>query len=928
MGSAHSRDRTGNIELKGFAELLAPLCRMLRDDVSDALNDAASPLVHLAEDWRQLLFPNASDKQFADAYAQTITFALLLARSEGADPLTLESAEKKLNIQHSLLSRALRILTADQGRSDIAASLDLLLRVIAFIPPATLVGGEDPWLYFYEDFLAAYDPQLRKDAGVYYTPVEVVRAQVRLIDDLLTSRLGKKSGLASPDVITMDPAVGTGTYLLGVIEHTLHRINEKQGEGAIPGVATTLAQNLYGFELMVGSYAVAELRVSRALADKGASIPSHGVHIYLTDTLESPEAELRNEAHFFRPISEQRRKALEIKKKVPVMVCLGNPPYDRHEAATDDNIALTGNWVRWGDSKSEEKVILNSFTDPVKKAGHGGHLKNLYNLYVYFWRWALWKVFEQKNAPGVVSFISASSYLDGIAFAGMRQHMRWWCDDIWILDLGGEGRGTRRNENVFNIQTPVAIAVALRSDKANVEKFPQADSTLFNQGPETNKAKQVTPARVRYARIKGTQKEKLDALDDIDGFTAVQWEECPDGWQAPFRPAGKGDYFSWPLLTDMMPWQHSGMQLKRTWPIAPNRETLEHRWRALLEAEDRSEAFRETGDRAVGGVYRGALTEEHNDSTPISQLPHDTPLQGVQRYAYRSFDRQYVIADIRLISRPRPDLWRAHSERQIYLTSLFSQDSIGQGPAVTACAYLPDLHHFSGRGGKDIVPLYCSADTSSPNILPGLLDLIGETYGHNVTPEDFLAYLYGVAAQPAFTARFAVELETRELRIPLTRDATLFEKARSTGARLLWLHTYGERFVPGDAAYKHTPCGVAKCIKAVPGNADGYPETFSYNETARTLHVGKGDICAGDAGSVRVRGVGPTSREIMAQVPHEEGGRKKVVPAGQHSSRILDQPVYHRTPRTSLGTGRNGQWLPGAGNVARRDRRRRLLQSE
>ena len=310
-------DRTGNVELNGFAELLAPLCRMLRDDVSDALKDAASPLVHLAEDWRQLLFPNASDKQFADAYAQTITFALLLARSEGADLLTLESAEKKLNIQHSLLSRALRILTADQGRSDIAASLDLLLRVIAFIPPATLVGGEDPWLYFYEDFLAAYDPQLRKDAGVYYTPVEVVRTQVRLIDDLLTSRLGKKSGLASPDVITMDPAVGTGTYLLGVIEHTLHRINKKQGEGAIPGVATTLAQNLYGFELMVGSYAVAELRVSRALADKGASIPSHGVHIYLTDTLESPEAELRNEAHFSGPFRSSdarhwrsRRKSL------------------------------------------------------------------------------------------------------------------------------------------------------------------------------------------------------------------------------------------------------------------------------------------------------------------------------------------------------------------------------------------------------------------------------------------------------------------------------------------------------------------------------------------------------------------------------------------------------------------------------------------
>ena len=833
-------DRTGNVELKGFAELLAPLCRMLRDDVSDALNDAASPLVHLAEDWRQLLFPDASDNQFADAYAQTVAFALLLARSEGADPLTLESAEKTLNVQHSLLSRALEILTDDRARSDIAASLDLLLRVIAVVPLAALAGTGDPWLYFYEDFLAAYDDKLRKDAGVYYTPVEVVRAQVRLIDNLLGSRLGKQWGFADEDVVTLDPAVGTGTYLLGVIEHTLGRIGKEQGKGAIPGVATRLAQNLYGFELMVGPYAVTELRVSRALADRGASLSQvGGVHIYLTDTLESPEAELRNQAFWLQPISDQHRKALEIKKEVSVMVCLGNPPYDLHEAATKDNKARTGNWVRWGDGKADGKAILSSFLDPVRKAGYGGYLKNLYNLYVYFWRWALWKVFEHENGPGVVSFISASSYLDGLAFGGMREHMRRLCDEVWILDLGGEGRGTRQSENVFDIQTPVAIAVALRSDKAKKKKPSPANPTFFDQRPEAGEAKQVKPARVRYARIEGARKEKLAALDGIDSFANIQWEECADDWQAPFRPPGKGEYFTWPLLTNLMPWQHSGIQLKRTWPIAPNRKTLERRWNALLKAEDRAKAFRETGDRAVGGIYRGFMTGGKNDSTPISQLRHDAALPQVQRYAYRSFDRQYIIADIRLISRRRPDLWRAHSERQVYLTSLFS-DPIGQGPAVTACAYLPDLHHFSGRGGKDTVPLYCSADTSSPNILPDLLDLLGGTYERNVMPEDFLAYIYGVAAHSAFTARFASELESRDLRIPVTRAARLFEQARSMGARLLWLHTYGERFVPVGMKPGDVSPGSARCIENVPGHADGYPETFSYNETARTLHVGKG----------------------------------------------------------------------------------------
>ena len=810
-------DRAGNVDLKGFAALLAPLCRLLRDDVTDALKRPASPLVQLARDWRQLLFPDASDAQFADAYAQTVTFALLLGRSEGgADAFTLESAEAALAAQHNLLARALQVLTDPAARADIAASLDLLLRVVAAAPPAALMAsGDDPWLYFYEDFLAAYDPRLRKDAGVYYTPVEVVRAQVRLIDDLLVHRLGKPLGFADAGVVTLDPAVGTGTYLLGVIEHALARVEAEQGAGAVAGQATALAGNLYGFELMVGPYSVAELRVSRALRDRGAQLPGDGTHVYLTDTLESPHAETPQLALFLRPIADQHARALHVKSAVPVIVCLGNPPYDRHEAATSDNKARTGGWVRWGD---DERAIFHDFLAPAAAAGHGGHLKNLYNLYVYFWRWALWKVFEHDTAhgPGVVSFISASSYLDGDAFGGMREHLRRQCDDVWILDLGGEGRGARRSDNVFAIQTPVAIAVAVR----------------------TGAAKPDTPAAVRYARIDGTRDEKLAALDAVSRFSDVAWQDCPADWQAPFRPAGRGVYFAWPLLTDLMPWQHSGVQLKRTWPIAPEVETLERRWRGLLNAEDRSKAFRGTGDREVHGTYDVALTPV-NDSTPIANLPSDAPMPEAQRYAYRSFDRHWIIADGRLMSRPRPDLWRVYGERQVYVTSLLTK-FLGTGPALTACAALPDLDYFSGRGAKDTIPLYRTADASQANLLPGLLDILGAAYRRPVSPEDFLAYVYGALAHPAFTARFAAELETRDLRVPITRDAALFEQVRAIGARLLWLHTYGERFASEGDSPGRVPPGAARCTQAVPGDADGYPETFAYAAATRTLHVGDG----------------------------------------------------------------------------------------
>ena len=443
-------DRAGRLDLTGFAALLAPLCRLLRDEVTEALADPRSPLVRLARDWRQLLFPDATDEQFADAYAQTVAFALLLGRSEGADPLTLDHAVAALAAQHSLLSRALQVLTDPGARGDMAVSLDLLLRVAAVAPPAAFAGPRGPWLYFYEDFLAAYDPKLRKDAGAYYTPVEVVRAQVRLVDALLVSRLGRPLGFADPGVVTLDPAAGTGTYLLGVVEHALGRVEAEQGAEAVAGQAAELAGNLYGFEVMVGPYAVSELRVSRALRDRGAP-PGTAARVYLTDTLESPRAEPPQLPLFMQPISKQRERALAVKREAPVIVCLGNPPYDRHEAARADNGDRTGAWVRWGDDGRGTDAILRDFLDPVAAAGHGVRVKNLYNLYVYFWRWALWKVFEQEGADGggVVSFITASSWLDGDAFGGMREHLRRVCDEVWVLGpRGGGARDAAQRERV------------------------------------------------------------------------------------------------------------------------------------------------------------------------------------------------------------------------------------------------------------------------------------------------------------------------------------------------------------------------------------------------------------------------------------------------------------------------------------------------
>jgi hypothetical protein len=167
---------------------------------------------------------------------------------------------------------------------------------------------------------------------------------------------------------------------------------------------------------------------------------------------------------------------------------------------------------------------------------------------------------------------------------------------------------------------------------------------------------------------------------------------------------------------------------------------------------------------------------------------------------------------------------------------------LGGGPAVTSSSHLPDRHYFAGRGGKDIAPLYRTADATDANILPSLPDLLGAVYKLKITSEDFLAYVYGALAHPGFTARYAKELETRELRVPITKDTALFKKVREIGARLLWLHTYGERFVPKGKKHGQIPRGAAKCVKAIPGSVDGYPESFDYNDATQALRVGEGEF--------------------------------------------------------------------------------------
>jgi hypothetical protein len=462
-----------------LAQLLAHSARLVRGIVRDRLAElhvegrVGTALQQVRQEFRDVLYshPEAAgyssgdfDELFSAAFAQTLAFGLLLVREATHRPVDHHAAEHMPD-EHPLMRTALRVLSMEQVAVEIGAGFDVMLDTVNSFEPAILAvraDGRDPILYFYENFLQTFDPAARERFGVYYTPVEVVRYMVGALDRALRDSLGT-AGLADEQVHILDPATGTGTFLLGIADR-LRRgavLRDGPGQGAL--ALQGLARRMYGFELLVGPYAVAHYRLHHTLSrqEDESQPPIHlpRLGVYLTDTLAAPgSAAPAGPLGFVSDgIRDERLESNRIKTVQPILAIIGNPPYRRLE--TGENETLVGHWMDdlWDDLKR-----------PVREAGQGNQLNTFPELSVAFWRWAMWKLFEAPNAPrrGVVAFITNRKFLTGWPYAGLRQMMREQFDRIEIIDLRGDVRrgeraGIGADQGVFNIQVGTAITLAI-----------------------------------------------------------------------------------------------------------------------------------------------------------------------------------------------------------------------------------------------------------------------------------------------------------------------------------------------------------------------------------------------------------------------------------------------------------------------------------
>ncbi|NCQ25705.1 MAG: N-6 DNA methylase, partial [Roseovarius sp.] len=645
-----------------LAQLLAHSSRLVRGIIQDRLADlrqqnvAADPLLDVHAEFQTVLYahPEAGgypaqdfDILFASAFAQTLAFGLLLVREGSGRPVDA-TAYQHMPGEHPLMRTALRVLTQAEILDVVGIGFTVLMDTVNSFTPQILAiqpGQRDPILYFYEDFLSVFDPAARERHGVYFTPVEVVRFMAGALDRVARANLGL-NGLRDPNLTILDPAAGTGTFLLGVAERVRDEATVAGGQGRADLELRDLAGRMFGLELLVGPYAVAHYRLHHTLRDPAApgprpALPRLGV--YLADTLAEPgaAAPLGRLGFVSAGITEERRAADRIKAEQPILAIIGNPPYRRLEEGEDRT--LVGQWMNalWDDLKR-----------PVREAHQGNQLNTFPELSVAFWRWAMWKIFEAEGAPqrGVVAFISNRKFLTGWPYAGLRQMMRDRFDRIEIIDLRGDLRrgpraGIDRDVGVFNIQVGTAITIAVADGSRAGQP---AEIHYLDSWAEGHFSREAKLRWLEGGAAAGTLPNSIPVVrEPLEDFRP--------------RPFGNGE---WPNLRECFVFSKSGMK--------------------------------SGNDPVFVGTQRVELVRKVDEFLLQGELGvHDEAL--VWRLSYRPFDLRRFYNDLHLLNRPGPQMQRVWGAQNVGLYAL--PGGTGAGPAVWCHGLLPDYHAFRGSYG-------------------------------------------------------------------------------------------------------------------------------------------------------------------------------------------------------------------------------------
>ena len=770
-----------------LAQLLAKIALKIELAVSSMYHDEPQNgyLHKLLESFQKELLPNLKltanndkDYSFADIYAQTIAYGLFTARvfgyiKEPNQDFNRANAAEQLPETNPFLKQ----LFEDISKSSVEDLGDDLVDAIAeameILRAAKMdailsdfrhkMNREDIVIRFYEDFLAAYKPKMRERRGVYYTPEPVVSYMVRSVDLLVQEKFNKPLGLADPEVMILDPACGTGTFLLWIFQLIYKRFLENPAlftEGLEDKswsiyVKERLLPRVFGFELLMAPYAICHLKLGLFLEETGYKFDSgKRLGVYLTNTLE--DVARKQEVLFKEFIAQESDAATEIKRDLPIMLVIGNPPYSGH---SENN----NKWI---------KSLVNCYYFVDGKPLGEKNPKWLQDDYVKFIRFAQWRI--DQSSQGILAFISNHGFLDNPTFRGMRQSLINSFDGISVYDLHGNNKKKEKqsdgsaDENVFDIQQGVAITLAVKGKDKYIKH-----SHLF--GSRENKYQILT-----YNTIKSTDFTELTPQSEFYLLTPQDNDLFSE----------YGRYWK---ITDMMPINVLGFQTHRDdFAIDFERETLYKRINEMrdpnISDHQYSEKYniKDNRDWNLKEARKVISFDPHWDEKIISCL-------------YRPFDWRNAYYSSAIIDRPRRELINHVVGREnLCLLSSRQQSTLGYRHCwITRDPVNDCVISTTSREANQVFPLYLYPDPNKPqeiqqekrsNFSPEFLREITEKLGYLPTPEEIFYYIYAVFHSPTYRSRYAEFLKIDFPRVPLTKDKNLFNTLSEYGEKLAELH--------------------------------------------------------------------------------------------------------------------------------------------
>ncbi|MGO8750274.1 MAG: type ISP restriction/modification enzyme [Thermoguttaceae bacterium] len=718
--------------------------------------------------FRDTLIPDIDEKQFADMFAQTMAYGLFAARvhAPAGKPFSREMAAYNLPKTNPFL----RKLFAEIGGVDMPDSIVWAVGdIVELLKHADMVeiledfgkgkGKEDPVVHFYETFLAAYDPKMRKVRGVYYTPEPVVSFIVRSIDYLLKHRFNRAKGLADENTMILDPATGTATFLYFVIDQ-IHRKFAKQAGAWDSYVAKHLLNRLFGFEILIAPYAVAHLKLGMQLQATGYRFDSdQRLGIYLTNTLE--EAAQRSEHIFANWVAEEANFAAEIKRDKPILVILGNPPYSNYGRMNrgDWILALLDDYKR---NLNEKKI-------------------NLDDDFIKFIRFAQWRI--ERTGEGIVGFITNNTYLDGLTHRRMRECLMETFNEIYVLNLHGStmknesAPGGSKDQSVFDITIGTSIVI-------------------FVKLPKTNRC------RVFHADLWGDRESKYHRLArELAPSTAFVGIEpsAPNFFFIPIDLSGKDEYKAAPSVVDIFPAYGCGFATSRDDFVTDmDADVLAARIQSYFQAkvsdDELAEKFgiRDYEGFSVAGFRRNHVFDRKN----------------IRRFFYRPFDERYVYYAPFIVQRSQKKIMQhqGHTQSLAMATTRFTK---GETPChFFATRLMVEKISLSNKTSNNAFafPLYLQEDNEgsqrsfvendkeqenlSKAFLQSFTSKLDVSLAKQkaVTPEDIFHYAYAVFHSPTYRMRYAEFLKIDFPRLPLTSNMKLFKGLATKGEELVAFH--------------------------------------------------------------------------------------------------------------------------------------------